>query len=371
MKERTVIFICCILFLCLSATPVLQGQILDDTASISLLKKGADDIYNWKYDKARVVVQQLSGSYSGHPVLHLLNGMITYWENYPLTPSSPASDSYVNDMRSCIRLCEELQNQEYYPEYLMVNLGARGMLLMYYADNDLSEMVSPLAKSTYHYLRQSFDYTSFFSDFYFFTGLYNYYREAYPDAHPIYKMLAFLFPKGDIVRGLSELQMAAQNSVMLRAESLFFLSLIYTNFEYDYQEAYVSSKSLHELYPANLQYLAGYIKISLLAKKYNEAEALIRSSFTEKSNSYFEAQLLILNGILQEKEYHNNIEAKKLYNKGIADISGFGYYGNEFAAYAYFGLSRIFDSEGDKRNRKMYRKRALDLTDYKKINFDE
>ncbi len=371
MSGRSGKLIRCLLFLYFISTSVLDGQILNDTASVSLLKKGVDDIYNLRFDKAREVEQQLNHSLPGHPVIYLLNGMITYWENYPLIPSSPPSVLYESDMRNCIRICEETHNDLDYAEYLMSNLGARGMLLMYYADNNLSENVIPLAKSTYHYLRQSFDYTSVFSDFYFFTGLYNYYREAYPNAHPIYKMVAFLFPKGDVTRGLNELQTAAQNSIMLRAESLFFLSLIYTNFENNYEEAYISSKSLYELYPANLQYLTGYVKSLLLVKKYNEAEALIRSSKTVMGNSYFQAQLSILNGILQEKEYHNNTEAKKLYNKGIADISGFGYYGNEFAAYAYFGLSRIFDSEGDKRNRKMYRKRALDLTDYKKINFDE
>jgi hypothetical protein len=261
----------CIIFLYFLGTTGLQGQILKDTASVNLLKRGVDDVYNLRFDKARSVKQQLNQSFPEHPVVYLLNGMITYWENYPLIPTLPASVSYGDDMRTCIRLCEEAHNQNDYAEYLMANLGARGMLLMYYADNNLSENVFPLAKSTYRYLRQSFDYTSVYSDFYFFTGLYNYYREAYPDTHPIYKMLAFLFPKGDIAKGLMELQTAAQNSIMLRAESLFFLSLITTNFENNYQEACAYSKALHELYPSNLQYLAGYVKNLLLAKKYDEA----------------------------------------------------------------------------------------------------
>jgi tetratricopeptide (TPR) repeat protein len=371
VKERTGILVKYILFFCFSFTPVLQGQILKDTASVNLLKTGVDEIYNLRFDKARAAAQQLNHSLPEHPVIYLLNGMITYWENYPLIPSSPASLSYESDMRNCIRICEETHDNNYYAEYLMANLGARGMLLMYYADNNLTEKVIPLAKSTYRYLRQSFDYTSVFSDFYFFTGLYNYYREAYPDAHPIYKVVAFLFPKGDIAKGLGELQTAAQNSIILRAESLFFLSLIYTNFENNYKEACLSSKSLYELYPANLQYLAGYVKSLLLAKKYNEAETIIKSSKSEIGNFYFQAQLSILNGILQEKKYHNYAEARKYYNKGISDISAFGYYGNEYAAYAYFGLSRAFEIEGDKRNRKICRKKALELTDFKKVNFDD
>jgi hypothetical protein len=353
------------------STTALQGQILKDTASINLLKRCVDDIYNFQFDNARLISQKLNQSLSGQAVVYLLNGMITYWENYPLIPSSPASASYENDMRNCIRLCEEIHNPDDYPEYLLTNLGARGMLLMYYADNNLTEEVFPLAKSTYRYLRQSFDYSFFYSDFYFFTGLYNYYREAYPDAHPIYKVLAMFFPKGDRVKGIAEMKTAAQNSIILKAESFSFLTYIYISFENNYQDAYVYSKSLYELYPANLQYLVVYIKNMLLLKKYDEAENLIRLFDNITGNSFFQAAITIFHGILQEKKYHNNELAHKYYNKGISDISVFGYYGNEYAAYAYFGLSRLFDSEDNKHKKRMYRKKALELTDYKKVNFDE
>jgi hypothetical protein len=371
VKKGPGIFVIFVFVLCFSVLPASNGQILKDTASINLLKRGADDIYNFRFDQAHAVTRKLDRSYPQHPVIFLLEGMMAYWENYPLTPSSPVSLTYENDMRTCIRVCEESHNHEYYPEYLMVNLGARGMLLMFYADNNMSDKVSPLAKSTYRYLRQSFDYTSVFPDFYFFTGLYNYYRETYPDAHPIYKVLAFLFPKGSREKGLVELQIASQNAIMLKAESLFFLSLISINFENDYQQSYLYSKALHERYPSNIQYLAEYLKNLLLTKRYEEAESLIRSTENKTQNTYYLAQLTVFKGILREKKYHDYDEAIKYYNKGVNDLSAFDYYGREFASYACFGLSRIYDIRGDKRNRKLYRKKALELTDYKKINFDD
>ena len=57
--------------------------------------------------------------------------------------------------------------------------------------------------------------------------------------------------------------------------------------------------------------------------------------------------------------------------KGSDDISLFGSYGHEFAAYAYFGLSRISEANGEKQTHKIYRKEALKLADFKKINFDK
>jgi hypothetical protein len=357
------------MIVCFSFTVTTEAQILKDTASLNLLKSGVDDIYNFRFESAREVIQKLDNLFPEHPVVNLLNGMITYWENYPLIPTLPATNSYELYMRNCIRLCEENHHSDDYAEYLLANLGARGMLLLYYADNNFSDNVFPLAKTTYRYIRQCFDYTSFYPDFYFFTGLYNYYREKYPDVHPIYKIFALFFPKGDKDKGLSELEKASKNSIMLKAESFFFLSNIYLSFENNYQKASSFSKSLYENYPGNLEYLAIYIKNMLLEKKYDEAENLIRLS-NNRDNSFFKAQLNVFNGIIQEKKYHNNTLAQKDYKESLNDIAVFGYFGNEYSAYAYFGLSRISDSNGDKQNKKMYHKKALELSDNHNINFD-
>ena len=371
VPDRFRTFISWLMVSCLISTTTMQAQILRDTASLNILKQCVDDIYDFRFDDASYASQKLNKSFPEHPVVYLVNGMITYWKNYPLIPSSPECNSYENDLRSCISLCEESYNQADYAEYLLANLGARGMLLLFYADNDLSENVFPLAKSTYRYIRQCFDYSSFYYDFYFFTGLYNYYREAYPDTHPVYKILAFLFPKGDRAKGLMEMQISAKNSIMLKGESYSFLSHIYMHYENNYQQAYDFSKSLYELYPSNLQYLGSYLKNMFLTKKYDEAENIIRSSEGKLMNSYFQAQLTIFNGLLQEKKYQNYALAKKFYSKGISDMAAYGYYGNDYASYAYFGLSRISDIDGDKSGRKAYRKKAIEMTNYKKVNFDD
>ncbi len=350
---------------------VLEGQILKDSTSMRVLKGCVGDIYNSEFEKARDAARQLSISYPGHPVNHLLKGMIVYWENYPLRPGSQAQKAYEINMNDCIRICEEIKTSDDYPEILLSNLGARGMLLQFYADNNLSDKVLPIVKTTYRLIRQSFDYTSFYDDFYFFTGLFNYYREAYPEARPVYKVVAFLFPRGDRVKGLVEMRKAARTAIMLKAEAAAFMSHIYIHFEANFQLAYAYSRYLHEMYPENPQYLASNIKNLLLLKKYDEAEDLIRASEATKINPYFSAQTNIFNAIIQEKKYRNPALAKELYKKGLNDISVFGYFGNEYSAYAYFGLSRLAELEGDKSGRKALRKRALDLTSYKKVNFDE
>jgi hypothetical protein len=351
-------------------TTSIHAQILRDTGALNLVKKAVDNIYDLRFTEAAEECQNLNQSYPEHPIGFLLKGMMTYWENYPLLPSSPAHVSYEADMRRCIDLCEKKHNPADNAEYLLANLCARGMLLLYYADNDLSMEVIPLTTSTYQYIRHSFDYTSVLNDFYFFTGLYDYYREVYPDAHPVYKALAFLFPKGDRNKGFKDLQTAAKSSIMLKAESSSFLYSICLSYENDFKQASSYAKSLHEQYPANFLYLAACIKNLLLVKQYDEAEQLMMNSDTTITNSFLQSQLAIFKGILQEKKYNNTELARQDYEKGVTSISTFGVYGNEYMAYAYFGLSRISDSKGDKKSKKTYRKKAMDLAEFKNIDFD-
>ena len=216
--------ICFTLSLCVS-TAAINAQILQDTASLNLVKKGIDSVYNTHFAYAHEAFRKISQLYPEHPVVILFKGTITYWENYPLLSNSAAASSFEKDMRHCIALCEKNKNSSYMAEFLLANLCARGLLLTFYTDNDRNNDVFPLATSTYTFIKRSFDFTSVYSDFFFFTGLYNYYREVYPKVHPVFKPLIFFFRKGNRVKGLEELQIAAQGSILLKAVSYTHLTL--------------------------------------------------------------------------------------------------------------------------------------------------
>jgi len=348
----------------------INAQILTDSASLKLVKDCINNLYNLRFDDTREDCRKLNLSYPGNPDVYLINGMITYWENFPMITTSPARTSFEKDLRKCIELCEAITNQKNEAEFLLANLSARGMLLLYYTDNNMDKEAFPLVISTYKYIRRSFDFTSSYNDFYFFTGLYNYYREAYPEAYPAYKALAFLFPRGDKSGGINELHIAARNSLLFKAEASSFLSEICLSFENNSEQALEHSKYLHELYPANIQYLSMYITNLLLLKEYDDAENHIIYLSKLNNNSFFMAKLAIFNGIIQEKKYHNNKLAEQDYQNGIDGMKSFGYFGNEFEAYGYFGLSRISIAKNDPNSGEAYRKKALELAEFKKVDFD-
>jgi hypothetical protein len=349
----------------------LNAQLMNDTAVMNLVRTDIDYIYNLQFNEAREVYTKIVNEYPDHPIVYLLKGMITYWENYPMLHSSSSHISFESDMRQCIKISESNKNPAYEAEYLLADLCARGMLLLYYDDNELIMEVTPLTISTYKYLRRAFDFTNKSTDLFYFTGLYNYYREAYPKAYPVYKSLVFLFPHGDMAVGLKQLQTAASNSVVLRAEASFLLIWIYMGFEDRMPESLFYCSTLNEKYPQNPMFLEFYIRNLLLMKKYDLAGKLISSAPKEYDNKYFQGQMVILKGILQEKKYNNDKLAEELYKNGIAEISLYGKYGYEFTSYAYFGLSRVSKSNDGKQTSKTYRKEALKLSEFKKIDFDK
>jgi hypothetical protein len=348
----------------------INAQILQDTAALKLIKSGVDSIYNSQFNYAEEVCRKITLSYPGNPVVVMFKGIMIYWENYPLISDSPASKTFEEEMKRCIRICEKHTNPSEEAEFLLANLCARGLLMTFYSDNELRNEVFLITKSTYHYIRGSFDFTSSYPDFLFFTGIYNYYREVYPRVHPVYKPLAFLFPKGSREKGLEDIETAARYSILMKAESFSDLSYINITYENNYQQALYFSKYLYDLYPHNPQYPAEYIKNLLLLKKYDEAENLVIYLSVSERNSYFQSQLSVFKGIIQEKKYHNNNLAQIYYHTAIRQLSKFDAYGNEFTAYAYFGLSRIAESQGDMEHKRIYRKNANKLVDLKKVNFD-
>jgi hypothetical protein len=358
-----------LIIICLVSILPANAQMLNDSASLKMIHSCVDDIYNLKISDAKHKCELLFQKWPGHPVEYLFKGMITYWEYYPLITTSPSRMTFENDLRKCIELYDKSGKKED-PEYLLTNLCARGLLLLFYADNNLSSDVFPLVISSYRYIRRAFENTGSYADFYYYTGLYKYYREAYPRAYPVYKPLAILFPRGNIDEGLNELTIAAQKSIVLKAEALFFLTWIYMTFENNFTKSYDISKALYLSYPSNVCYQALFIENLLLNRQYDNAEQLIESCSGKTQSSYYQAQLLIFKGIIQEKKYNDLDQARVLYNEGIKEIVIFGNFGNDFTSFAYFGLSRINKAKNDRENYKMYRKKALDLSAFKQLNFD-
>ncbi len=348
-----------------------DGQVLHDQQVLDKIKEGVVSIYNFQFDDAIEISDYLGKKCGECALFFLFKGMEIYWENFPITPGSKNAEMFENCLEKGISLAEEkLKKDEPDAENLLSGLGSAGLLLMYYADNGLSGKVISLAPKTYQWVMKSFEFTKTYKDFYFITGLYNYYREAYASAHPIYKPVLVFFPHGNKKLGLQQLKIAADSSIFLAAESMTFLAGIYQDFERDPVKAYIYSKKLKDTFPKNHEFRILYIRDLLVVKKFGEAESLLNSLPYESLNRYYQAQIDIFKGVIREQRYKDPKQAEQLYWSGIYKAETYGPMGAEFTAYGYFGLSRINNAAGNNKNAKQYHKKARELSTYDHVNFD-
>lgn len=347
------------------------GQVLQDTQTIDMIRNGVRCIYNYEFEQASVVSVYLEKKYPNHTVTYLFRGMTMYWQYFPILPGTPEAEQYETCLGKGMEVAEQnLKDNEIVAENLLSALGSIGLLLLYYSDNGMSGKVFSMATKAYQWVMRSFDFTHSYKDFYFFTGLYNYYREAYANAHPIYKPLLVFFPHGSTNIGLRQLKSAADSSIFMKAEAVNFLSGIYMSFENNPARALLYSRKLRDAYPQNPQFKAGYIRDLLVIGKYGEAESLLKSMANSSLNSFHQAQADVFRGIIMEKRYQNLKTAESFYLSGIDKIAPYGTIGNEFSAYGHYGLSRIYQSAGNMKLSRQYRKEARDLSAFDHINFD-
>jgi tetratricopeptide (TPR) repeat protein len=244
--------------------------------------------------------------------------------------------------------------------------------MQYYADNDLSKKVISHVTPTYKMIRQGFGLKEEINDFYYSTGLYDYYREAYPEANPRYRTVARLLPKGNKQLGLQELDYSGRNSIFLGAESYSFLYYIYMFYEKNYSTALKYVKILNETYPDNPLYLSARVQILLLLKQYDNASPfMIKLSSYAANNRYFKMLGDVYTGIVEEKRDMNYESSQKFYFEAIAISKEFVNQTNEQISFAYFGLSRIYAMKGDLKKSKEYRKTANSLSSFRDVNFDQ
>lgn len=333
----------------LSISLISNSQLLQDTTSVKQIRKGIAHIYSQEFNDAEDILMDINAIYPEHPATYLYKAIIIYYQNYPLIPLNPGFKGFEFQLRTSIRICEAKSGWLDDPEKLLIDFCSRGLLMLCYSENGMSNDVISIALTTYKCVRKSFQFKSVYPDFCYFTGLYNYYREAYPDRHPVYKAIALLFPHGNKETGLKDLQNAAENSILLRAEAYSILSWIYIYYENNYSEALKYSKTISEDFPSNPLFRGELIKNLLFNKSFEEAEKVI--SLSENiQHKFFHGQLSVFNGLIQEKKYLNYQLAKKYYEEGMNEMKFFGVRGKDFTKYASDGLKRIKDLQNSNRS---------------------
>lgn len=165
-----------------------------------------------------------------------------------------------------VELCEALLNAQKKDdaEIMFIYFTAEGFLAR--VNSMQGDYMAAVRNSTnaYKYVKKGFTLKEKFSDFYFSTGMYNYYRERYPELHPVLKPFAKLMDAGNAVEGIEQLKNAYKTSLFSKMESANYLVNIY--FKYEGKPAEVLStieevvKNIQTIYFLYINMLKDYCK---------------------------------------------------------------------------------------------------------------
>jgi len=293
----------------------------------------------------------------------LLKALKLYWQHYPLQQDTKPHLQYEQLLlQTADRAAQILKNDKQDVEGVFFSLAAYGYLTSYFADNGNLLKTINYAKKSYTFLKKGMDLKSEYVEFYFTTGLYNYYREKYPENNAAYKPFLWVFQSGDKHQGIVQLQKAADQATFTSCEALNYLFHIQLHYESNPVKSYQHAKRLYSNYPGNDVFLIFYIENLIALNKTAEAIQLINK--IDHEGSFFDLAKNLFKGILEEKFFHNLDKALTLYTVAINRSQHANTDVDHYIAMCYAGKARCYDQKGMKAEALENYKKCLDYADY-------
>lgn len=356
---RKVLFLSFFLFLNrLNAQIPLQ----QNTEAVAAIKITLDHIYNFEFSKALKRLEDQHGL-GIHPANSVINAVLIYWRDSPLVPGSELYQQYEGYLNEAIELAEPfLEREELYAEGAFYSLEGYGLLAELYSEEGAGLKVLNVAKKAYKYLKVGKENMEVIPDFYFSTGLYNYYRVKYPELHPFYKSFMWLFESGDKSLGLEQLKTCEARGVFARNEAVIYLYHIYLRYENDPSRAYRYALKLTEKFPKNVKFDCHLAEVLIALNEYNRADK-ISDKLMRNERTIFRMCGTLFKAIIHEKNGQLR-EAEKLLERAVELHEMLRKPDPHYLSMIYATQARIADKQNDGVRAGDLYKKALKLNPY-------
>jgi len=343
-----------------SAQVASGRRLIEDKPSLDTMAKAIFQLYNGKFNEADLTVNSLRKKYDNHPAISLFSALQRYWRHMPVQKSPKDLEAYKVLLYRTASLSEvQLKRNSKNPEAIFFNMLSYLMLARLNAETGEYIKAVNDARKAYSQILIGKSLKDKYPEFYFSTGLFNYYREYYPLANPVYKPFAFFFESGNMPKGLEELEVAAYKSIFCKAEALTFLTFIHLRYEDNLPEALRFSKKLVDEFPGNNVFKLLRTEVLLKNGNYIEAEGLI-AHLLNQSSSFLFAPSLAFHGVLYEKYYAKFELAKGFYLKSLQFSKPTKRTEDTYSFMCYAGLARIYRLENNIERAKYYFKKVED-----------
>ena len=325
----------------------------------ALVRQTLQAIYNSNPAQASGLLTQLDQRTAGHPAVDLLRAVRLHWQWFPARTDDGLRSQLVALLeKTASDARARLDKRSDDPELMFTYFTAEAMLTrMAYYDHQTLKSVG-YAKNAYSYLQKGRAFRQPYPDFYLSSGLYDYYREEYPELHPVYKPLVWLMRSGDKQKGLDQLIVAIRQSLFSQVEATLYLTHILADYENRSPEALPYLAQLAKQYPDNPFFSARYAEVLLNAQRFTPASSLIDSLLLNPQLIYkqigmlLKARLRLGQGATAEAD----ALAQKLLQTPPRDEA--------YQAWAYTVRARAALASGQTKQARVFYKKVLDLAEF-------
>ncbi|WP_436515505.1 hypothetical protein [Ekhidna sp. To15] len=329
----------------------LPAQVFEPGHIQDLVKKGTDHIYNSSADSAEYYIAKAEAYIPDHPVIPLMRAMTMLWYNIPIISEEVFAKMEVQ-LDSAIFLAKKGDPDLEDPEMIFFAMASYGLLAEYYADQDYTMKAVGEANRAYGLMKKGFQIVDEHPQFLLTTGLYNYFREKYPERHPIYKPLLWFFRSGDKELGLKQLEAACTKSFLTRVEAYVYLSYIYLRYEFDPKVAQKYLSELCSLYPNNYYAKAKYLESLANPIDFKTVPVDVIYSLITHESPYYKLAGYVFLGYFEEKIVKNQEKAEYAYRLGLEYGQEIPNHGEFFKSFGYLGLGRVLVDIGENQEAK-------------------
>ncbi|UHG92036.1 hypothetical protein [Spirosoma oryzicola] len=344
----------------------VRAQVLTDPSVQQTILQAMDKIYNCEFSEADGLVRQIQTRYPQHPIGPILRATQLEIQYLPLHENKAATAQFVQAADQALGLAKKmLDRNEEDPEGIFFALTAHSYLASLHNSKGESVKAVGESKKAYSFLKEGFGLVNKSPDFYFTSGLYNYYIERYPMDHSIVRPFMFFFQDGDMEQGLKQIDIASRKGIFMRPVANYYLAHIYIKHEMNPSRATTYTKYLTDKYPNNPLFGMINAEALLLAGRYGEARPYVQR-LKQQSNKLVPLAVNTFDGILAEYADKNDKQAAQYYEAALKLPSSESYT-KEYHAFAYAGIARIAARANDRNRAKQFYKKTLAVAEYKAL----